>query len=58
MFTIGEVEEIIGFKKDYIYRNIKIGNFPAQIKIGTKSSRWSLNEVISWLEDQKKNSAA
>ena len=33
-----------------IYRLIKIGEFPKQIKLSERSSGWLLNEVEQWLD--------
>ena len=35
-----------------IYRLIKIGEFPKQIKLSERSSGWLLNEVEQWLDDK------
>ncbi|WP_442960044.1 helix-turn-helix transcriptional regulator [Providencia sp. PROV137] len=42
------VEELTGYKKSYIYREIKNGRFPRQVKNGS-SSRWPAEQVIQWL---------
>lgn len=52
LITIKEVQKIVGFKKDYIYRNIKKGTFPKQINFGNRSARWRLSEVQKWVESQ------
>ena len=35
-----------------IYRLIKIGEFPKQIKLSERSSGWLLNEVEQWLDSK------
>jgi phage transcriptional regulator, alpA len=52
LITIKEVQEIVGFKKDYIYRNIKKGTFPKQISFGGRAVRWRLSDVQKWVERQ------
>lgn len=52
LITIREVQDMIGFKSDYIYRNIKKNQFPKQIKVGSKSSRWRLSDIQKWIESQ------
>lgn len=42
------VEELTGYKKSYIYREIANGRFPRQVKNGS-SSRWPAEQVIQWL---------
>lgn len=52
LITLKEVQEMIGFKKDYIYRNIKKGTFPKQVNCGGRGVRWKLSEVQKWIERQ------
>ena len=49
------VRQITTFSSATIYRLIKKGEFPKQIKLSERSSGWILEEIYSWL-DQKKNS--
>ncbi|MEO1945616.1 MAG: AlpA family transcriptional regulator [Candidatus Thioglobus sp.] len=37
-----------------IYRLIKKGEFPKQIKLSERSSGWLLSEVNKWLDDKAK----
>lgn len=52
LITIKEVQEMVGFKKDYIYRRIKQGTFPKQINFGGRAVRWRLSDVQKWVERQ------
>ncbi|WP_051396120.1 AlpA family phage regulatory protein [Ignatzschineria larvae DSM 13226] len=52
LLEIKDVCEIIKFKHDWVYRNIRLGLFPAPIKINT-ASRWYRSEIDQWLESQK-----
>lgn len=38
-----------------IYRLIKKGEFPKQIKLGERSSGWILEEVEQWIENRINN---
>ena len=49
------VRQLTTFSSATIYRLIKKGEFPKQIKLSERSSGWILEEIYSWL-DQKKNS--
>lgn len=50
LLTMKEVQEIVGFKKDYIYRNIKKGTFPKQVSFGGRAVRWRLSDIQKWVE--------
>lgn len=43
-----EVEDLIGYSKNWIYRKIRDGGFPEPHK-GGASSRWSYIEVMDWM---------
>jgi prophage regulatory protein len=49
LLTLKEVVNIVGFKKSTIYKFIKEGKFPKQIKIG-HSSRWKLSDIQEWMK--------
>jgi len=52
LLRLSEVMEIVGFKKSTIYKYIRNGDFPKQIKIG-KSSRWKHSDIQNWIKNQK-----
>jgi prophage regulatory protein len=47
-----ELEETVGLSAATIYRRIKAGEFPAQIKLGKHASGWILSEVHDWIQKQ------
>lgn len=53
LITLKEIQDMVGFKKDYIYRRIKDETFPKQVNFGTRSVRWKLSEIQKWINDQK-----
>lgn len=48
-----EVEDLVGYSKNTIYRAIKDRGFPAPYSVGGASSRWSLREVTAWMDRVK-----
>ena len=44
-----DVEALVGFKKAYIYREVKAGTFPRPIRVGPKAVRWIEAEVREWI---------
>jgi len=44
-----DVEALTGFKKAFIYREMKAGTFPQPIRIGEKAVRWVETEVREWI---------
>jgi len=56
-----DVLRLVGFSHATLYRRIKAGNFPAQIRLkgscDNSPSVWSLMDVIAWQEDQKRGGA-
>jgi len=57
LLKISEVSNLVGLGKSAIYEMITAGTFPAPIKIGC-ASRWSLLEILQWIEDRKRERAA
>lgn len=47
------VQDIIGLSKPTIYRMMKRGEFPAQIKMGPKASGWLMSEVQDWVSSRQ-----
>ena len=52
LIRLPEVSRQVGLGKSAIYELIAANAFPAPIKLG-RYSRWSQNEVQSWVEQQK-----
>jgi prophage regulatory protein len=38
----------VGIRRSTIYKYVGEGKFPAPIKVGEKSVRWKLSEVLAW----------
>ncbi len=57
LLKIGDVENAIGFKKSFIYKEIGNGTFPRPLKVG-KSSRWKEADIQAWMENLESRSAA
>lgn len=53
---IKELSDMLGIGKSTIYRSIKDGKFPKQIKLTERTSVWRLSEVNDWIEERKKAS--
>ncbi len=50
LLKLKEVEEMIGFKKDFIYLRIKKQQFPKPI-IFDRASRWKLSDIQRWINE-------
>jgi prophage regulatory protein len=48
--TIKDVIDMIGFGKSWIYQHIKDGTFPQPIKIFGTANRWTLEQILNWME--------
>ncbi len=48
-----DVKKRTGLPRSTIYRLIKDGSFPKQIKLSERTSVWSCDAVSSWIEEQK-----
>ena len=57
LLRVGEVAELLGVSKSYIYKLSQIGDFPKPIVLGDEtirraSSRWVLSEVEDWVNSR------
>jgi len=52
ILRIKEVEQRIGFKRSYIYRLMKEGRFPQQVRIGLRAVGWSSHDVDQWIQER------
>jgi prophage regulatory protein len=43
-----KVEEFSGLSRAEIYRQIRAGKFPKQIKLSKKSVGWLIDELVAW----------
>ena len=50
IIRLPQVEEAVGLKKSAIYKLIKAGDFPAQIKLGKHASGWLESAVQTWIQ--------
>ena len=53
VIKIATVKELTTLSVSSIYRLMKKGTFPKQIKLGERSSAWFLEEIYNWLEKKK-----
>ncbi len=51
LLRMKDLTEMTGFGPDHIYKMIRKGTFPKQIKLSERSSRWLTSEVTAWLEE-------
>ena len=47
---LAEVLRLTQLSKASVYRKIRRGTFPAQVKVGRRGVRWRADEVREWLD--------
>lgn len=57
IIRLPEVKSTVGLSTTTIYRLIKAGEFPAQIKLGQHASGWRESEVQAWIRARAGQSA-
>ena len=53
VIKIAKVKELTALSAASIYRLMKKGAFPKQIKLAERSSGWFIEEIYNWLEKKK-----
>ncbi|SFU61377.1 helix-turn-helix transcriptional regulator [Pseudoduganella namucuonensis] len=55
VLKINQVMAICGKSRSAIYKEIRKGLFPRQLKLTSRSAGWSKNEIEQWLEERKRD---
>jgi len=53
LIKLAEVKELTTFSSATIYRLIKKGKFPRQLKLAERNSGWLLEDIYNWIEEKK-----
>ena len=53
VIKIAKVKELTALSAASIYRLMKKGAFPKQIKLAERSSGWFIEEIYDWLEKKR-----
>jgi prophage regulatory protein len=48
LIRLAEVATMLGIGRSTIYKYVDAGTFPAPIKVGFRSVRWKLADVLAW----------
>jgi prophage regulatory protein len=48
IYRLHEVENLTGLKRSTIYRGVKSGEFPAQVKLGARAVGWRSTDIEAW----------
>jgi predicted DNA-binding transcriptional regulator AlpA len=54
LIRLKEVMDICGLSRTSLYRGIKTEEFPAPVKLSTRSVAWLHDEVIAWVDARVK----
>lgn len=49
---IHQVSDMIGLARATIYQRMKLGQFPAQVRLGPKSVAWLASDVQAWMRSR------
>jgi predicted DNA-binding transcriptional regulator AlpA len=58
IIRLPEVLEKVGLKKSAVYKLIKEGDFPKQVKLGKHASGWIESDVQAWIMKRAGREAA
>lgn len=53
LLRIADVIALTALSRSYIYRLIQRGEFPAQLDLGAKCSRWVEADIARWIESRR-----
>ncbi len=52
ILRLPEVKHLTGLSRSSIYSKITQGEFPKQIRLGSRSVGWSEKEVLAWIDER------
>ena len=55
---LSRVTEITDLSRASIWRRIRVGDFPAPIKLSSNCARWDLGAVLAWFKKKEAESVA
>ena len=50
LLTIDQVIELTGLSRASVYTEMRDRGLPRPVKVGAKSVRWRLSELVAWIE--------
>jgi prophage regulatory protein len=53
IYRLPAVLKATGLRRSTVYRMIKKGEFPRQIKLGVRSSGWLESDIKEWIESRQ-----
>ncbi len=53
MLRLSEVSEWLGCSKSQVYNLSRTEGFPRPLRIGPRTSRWRVRDVLEWLESRQ-----
>jgi prophage regulatory protein len=52
VLRLAQVEDMSGLRRSQLYKLLKEGRFPKQLKLMGRNSGWLLSEVEAWISDR------
>lgn len=49
LLRLPEVESLVGLRKSSIYEGVKLGTFPAPVKLSRRAVCWPASSIESWI---------
>lgn len=47
-FSVGDIADRLGVSPDTVWRWTREGKFPAAVKLGGRTTRWRLQDILDW----------
>lgn len=52
LIRIDQVTDLVGIRKESLYRLVRLGKFPRPVKLSERSSAWRESEVLAWINSR------
>ena len=52
IFRSADLKSVTGYNRTYIYELIKVGKFPAPIRLGPNAVGWLESDIVAWQRER------
>jgi prophage regulatory protein len=53
ILRLPEVEAVVGLRRSWLYEAIKVGDFPAPVRLTRRAVGWRSRDIKAWLDQRE-----
>lgn len=52
LLRLRDVCDRVGLRRSALYKRIRAGEFPAPVRLGSRSVAWKLSDIARWIDER------